>query len=69
MATSAECNDAWERGYVEGWAAFKPATKPSVPSRPASFPPGVDPLDHFYREGYARGKNDGLRNLAGIDKG
>ena len=68
MATSAQCNEAWERGYNEGWSAYKTST-PSVPPRPASFPPSEDPLDYYRREGYALGKNDALRTAAGMNKG
>jgi hypothetical protein len=67
MATGAECHEVWERGYNEGWSVHK-ATRPTVPPRPEGYPSGVDPLDYYFREGYARGKNDALRTAAGMTK-
>lgn len=67
MATSSECDVAWARGFTEGYMKNW-STKPSIPSRPASFPPGVDPLTHFHGKGYEAGYKAGLQSAAGISK-
>lgn len=43
MATDAECHEEWRRGYEHGWSVHK-TTKPTVPPRPAGFPPDVNAL-------------------------
>lgn len=54
MATSEECNQAWKDGYISGFKSVR-GTIPSVPSRPGSHPPGVDPLAYYYQKGYEAG--------------
>lgn len=65
MTTSDECNKAWGQGYTDGWRQYK-STLPSIPARPASIPAGVDPLEYFYEEGYASGKEAALKIQAGM---
>lgn len=67
MATPHDYNKAWERGYIDGYMRNR-STIPSIPSRPASYPPGVDPQDYYYKEGYAKGYKAGLQSAAGINK-
>ena len=54
MATSEECNRAWKDGYISGFQSIS-GTIPSVPARPGSHPPGVDPLAFYYQKGYEAG--------------
>jgi hypothetical protein len=68
MATSQECNDEWERGYTDGYREFR-STRPTIPSRPGSYPPGEDPLNYFYRTGLDRGRKKGIQDSAGIKGG
>jgi hypothetical protein len=68
MATSAECDDQWARGFTDGYMEFR-STKPGIPSRPGSYPPDVDPLDYFYTTGRERGRKEGVRVSAGIKDG
>jgi hypothetical protein len=65
MATSEDCNDEWERGYIDGWTSVK-ATTPTMPARPASAPPGVDPLPYFYEAGKRRGIQDATNSMKRI---
>jgi len=51
MATSEECNDAWEDGYKGGYRKVK-GTNPSVPPRPST---GKDP-EQYRKDGYQAGK-------------
>lgn len=62
--TSAECNDAWQHGYVDGWRKYN-STRPPIPTRPA-YPAGViDPLKYYYEAGLERGRAAGA-SAAGI---
>ena len=54
MVTSEHCNEAWKRGYIDGYKKFKSGS-PSIPTRPASYPPSVDPLKYYYDAGYTAG--------------
>jgi hypothetical protein len=62
MATAEECNDEWERGYLDGWMSVTP-TQPTMPVRPASAPPGVDPLRYFYETGKKNGIEDAVKTM------
>jgi hypothetical protein len=59
MATAEECNDEWERGYLDGWMSVT-STRPTMPVRPALVPPGVDPLPYFYKAGEKKGIKNGI---------
>lgn len=53
-------DDAWIRGFVDGFRSVSPGTTPSVPARPGEYPASlrIDELEaHFYRLGYEAGKN------------
>lgn len=64
MATSQEMDQAWTDGYIAG-ARETRITMPPIPTRPASFPPGVgDPIEYFRKEGFAAA----VRYSAGIEK-
>lgn len=65
MPTSEELNNACKRGYVEGWAETK-RTIPTIPLRPGSFPPGVNPVDYYYKKGKEKGRENALKQMAGI---
>lgn len=67
MATSNECNDAWTRGYLNGYAHFR-NTIPTVPPCPALPTTDEDPLEYFYKLGNARGREDSIQIAAGIGK-
>jgi hypothetical protein len=54
MATSEQCNQAWTQGYIAGYRSIRGGT-PSVPSRPGTSPPGVDPIRYFYDKGFDAG--------------
>ena len=54
MATSEECNQAWKNGYIAGYKSIKGST-PSIPCRPGTYPPSVDPIQYFHSQGFAAG--------------
>jgi hypothetical protein len=65
MSTSEEVNNAWNRGYTEGWKEVK-STIPTIPPRPGSFPSGVNAVNYYYKEGKSQCREDALKKMAGI---
>jgi hypothetical protein len=61
VATSGECNEAWKKGFINGYKSLK-GTTPSIPTRPGSIPSGVtNSIEYFYGLGYNAGMNAASR--------
>lgn len=60
-------NEAWIKGYLEGYKEITGLTH-AYPPMP-NVPPGVfDQVEYYYNQGYKKGIEDGLENQRKISK-
>ncbi|QWE25527.1 hypothetical protein FD977_04610 [Polynucleobacter sp. AP-Elch-400A-B2] len=63
-----DINEAWKQGFIDGCIDVK-GTYTGVPPIPIlKVKPGEDPIDVYYKDGFAKGGIYAMQTLAGNNK-